>query len=116
MNDSTPSWPLEPSREEMQQLAERAVRRVLDHLASLPQQPASDVSDALALSRSLIEGIPWTPGDVEAIFDLLFETAVPKSFNAAGPGYLAYIPGGGIYAAAVADFVADAVNRYTGVF
>jgi aromatic-L-amino-acid decarboxylase len=37
------------------------------------------------------------------------------SLNAAGPGYLAYIPGGGIYAAALADFVANGLNRYTGM-
>ena len=39
-----------------------------------------------------------------------------RSFTAPGPGYLAYIPGGGILHSAVADFVADAVNRYVGVF
>jgi len=41
---------------------------------------------------------------------------VPKSFNAAGPGYLGFVPGGGLFASAVADLVGDAVNRYTGVF
>src|SRR5262249_59650946 len=33
----------------------------------------------------------------------------------AGPGYLAYIPGGGLYAAALADFVSNCLNRYTGL-
>src|SRR5207237_3966412 len=41
---------------------------------------------------------------------------VPRSFNAAGPGYLAFIPGGGIFPSAIADLIADAVNRYVGVF
>jgi aromatic-L-amino-acid decarboxylase len=41
--------------------------------------------------------------------------AIAKSFNTAGPGYLAFIPGGGLYAAALADFIACAVNRYVGV-
>jgi aromatic-L-amino-acid decarboxylase len=41
---------------------------------------------------------------------------VRKGFGTAGPGYLAYIPGGGILHSAVADFVAAAVNRYVGVF
>ena len=43
-------------------------------------------------------------------------SVVPKSFNTAGPGYLAYIPGGGLPQSAVADLVADSVNRYVGVF
>ncbi len=41
---------------------------------------------------------------------------MPKSFNTAGPGYLAYIPGGGIFHSALADLIAGAVNRYTGVW
>src|SRR5262249_56668444 len=46
----------------------------------------------------------------------LFERVIPKSFNTAGPGYLAYIPGGGLPQSAVADLVSDATNRYVGVF
>src|SRR5262249_30880192 len=41
--------------------------------------------------------------------------AIAKSFNTPGPGYLAFIPGGGVYAAALADYVATATNRYVGV-
>ena len=32
------------------------------------------------------------------------------------PGYLAFIPGGGVYPAALADFIANTANRYTGVW
>ena len=39
-----------------------------------------------------------------------------SSFTASSPGYLAFIPGGGIYPAALADFIADTTNRYTGVW
>ena len=39
-----------------------------------------------------------------------------QSFNAASGGYLAFIPGGGLYPAALADFIADCVNRFTGVW
>ena len=38
------------------------------------------------------------------------------SFNTASPGYLAYIPGGGILHAAVADLIANTTNRYVGVW
>ena len=41
---------------------------------------------------------------------------IPRSFTAPSPGYLAYIPGGGIYPAALADFISDTTNRYTGVW
>ncbi|MBV9285751.1 MAG: aminotransferase class V-fold PLP-dependent enzyme [Acidimicrobiia bacterium] len=41
--------------------------------------------------------------------------AAAKAVDPAGPGYLAYIPGGGLYTAAIADFITAAVNRYTTV-
>ncbi len=47
---------------------------------------------------------------------VLFDRATPTGYNTAGPGYLAYIPGGGIFAAALADLIADSVNRYVGVW
>src|SRR5439155_21962474 len=41
---------------------------------------------------------------------------VPRSFTTIGPGYLAYIPGGGLYTAALADFIANTTNRFTGIW
>src|SRR5258708_23306921 len=46
----------------------------------------------------------------------VFAEWIPRYFTAPSPGYLAYIPGGGLYPAALADFIADATNRYTGVW
>jgi aromatic-L-amino-acid decarboxylase len=50
------------------------------------------------------------------LLDLLFDRVIPASFCTPGPGYLAYIPGGGLLQSAVADLIADATNRYVGVF
>lgn len=41
---------------------------------------------------------------------------MPTSFSTAGPGYLAYIPGGGLFPSALADLIANAINRYVGVW
>jgi aromatic-L-amino-acid decarboxylase len=43
------------------------------------------------------------------------QEAISRTFEYAGPGYLAYIPGGGLYTAALADFIRRAVNRYVGL-
>ncbi len=83
---------------------------------SLPRQPAADTDGGVALARSLAEPLPETETAVEDLLDLLFTRVIPKSFNTAGPGYLAYIPGGGLPHAAVADLIAGATNRYVGVF
>jgi aromatic-L-amino-acid decarboxylase len=53
---------------------------------------------------------------LDTVLDLLFDKALAKSFNTAGPGYLAYIPGGGVPHAAVAELISNAINRYVGVW
>ena len=53
---------------------------------------------------------------ISDLLDPLFRDWIPRSFNTAGPGYLAFIPGGGIFPAALADLIADGTNRYTGVW
>jgi len=107
--------PLEPDATEMRRLVDGAMRRIVAHIESLPDQPASNVEGATDFARKLIEPLPESPHDYDALLDFLFDEAIPRSFNAAGPGYLAYVPGGGIFHAAVADLIADAVNRYVGV-
>ena len=52
----------------------------------------------------------------ENLLGPLFEEWIPRTFNTAGPGYLAYIPAGGVFPAAVADLISGATNRYTGVW
>ncbi len=107
---------LELSPQALRQLIEEAANRIVAHVASLAEQPAADTDGGAELARSLVEPMPESGRPVGELLDLLFDRVVPKSFNTAGPGYLAYIPGGGLPHSAVADLIADAVNRYVGVF
>jgi aromatic-L-amino-acid decarboxylase len=107
---------LELSEQAMRELVDRAMARILPHLASLGEQPALDLEGADDLARSLAEPLPRAAAPLDSLLDLLFDRAIPKSLNTAGPGYLAYIPGGGLFHSAVADLVADAVNRYVGIW
>ena len=54
------------------------------------------------------------PGGMPRALEILTR-AVGASLNTAGPGYLAYIPGGGLPSAAVADYLAGSFNRFTGL-
>jgi aromatic-L-amino-acid/L-tryptophan decarboxylase len=107
---------LELSPEDFRRLIDAAARRAVAHVASLSEQPSADVEGGIELARSLAEPLPTEGRPADELLDLLFDCVIPKSFNTAGPGYVAYIPGGGLPHAAVADFVADATNRYVGVF
>lgn len=56
------------------------------------------------------------PMDIQQVLRLL-ETEVDRpGLNPASGGHLGYIPGGGIYYSALADYIADVTNRYAGIF
>ena len=109
------SYPLEPDIPELRRWFELAFAKIAGHIESLPKQPAANVEGAVEISKSLIEAMPEEGNAIEPLLSLLFDEAIPRSFNTAGPGYLAYIPGGGVLHSAVADLIADATNRYVGV-
>lgn len=109
-------YPLEPSPAAMRAMLAEASERIVAHIESLPVQPASYESDGRAEARALSESLPAEGTDFSTLLDQIFDDAVPTSFNTAGPGYLAYIPGGGLFPSAIADLVANAINRYVGVW
>lgn len=52
---------------------------------------------------------------LKSILDLYSKEIASKGINAASGGHLGYIPGGGIYTSALADYLADVTNEYVGV-
>ena len=107
---------LELSAEQMRAMGEATLARVVDHLASLPSQPSRGDVDAAALCRALREPPPEDGTALEPLLAHLFDECVPRSFTTPSPGYLAYIPGGGLFPAALADLIADTTNRFTGMW
>ena len=100
----------------MHAMADAVVARCVEHIATLPMQPLYGVHDAEALCRRMREAAPAAGTPLDGLLDDLFATCIPQSFNTPSPGYLAYIPGGGLFAAALADFIANTTNRYTGIW
>jgi len=109
-----PDRPLEPTGDELRRLCDAAVAYIARHIDTLPDQPSFDTDRAVEVAASFREPPPETGTSFETILARL-DPAVRCSFTTAGPGYLAYVPGGGLPAAAVADFIACAVNRFVGV-
>ena len=107
---------LEFAPDAMLAMGRAAVERSVAYIAALERSPSMGDLDVAELCRSLREPVPEGPSAFEPLLALLFDQLIPRSFGTAGPGYLAYIPGGGVYPAALADFIANATNRYTGVW
>ena len=106
--------PLELSSEALREALEAAATFVRGEIDTLAEQPSVDLAGAEELAHTFVEPLPAGPSALNGILDRL-RPAVRKSFNTAGPGYLAFIPGGGIPSAAIADFIATSTNRYVGV-
>jgi len=56
------------------------------------------------------------PSDIPELLELYHRSVNTPGLNPASGGHLAYIPGGGLYASALGDFIAAITNRYAGVF
>jgi aromatic-L-amino-acid decarboxylase len=109
-----PPLPLEPDPRQLEEMTRAVVGFLLEHVGTLDAQPSFDLEGVEALRASFREPVPEQGRPLDSLLARL-RPAIAKSYNTAGPGYLAYIPGGGVYASALADFIACTVNRYVGV-
>jgi aromatic-L-amino-acid decarboxylase len=110
--------PLEPDRATLASWIDAFARAALDHLDGLASGSAAGRvgAEGTAIGNEVSRPIPEEPfaGGASGLAALVMRS-VEGALNTAGPGYLAYIPGGGLPATALADFVADVTNRYTGL-
>lgn len=107
---------LELSSGEMRVLVDSVMDRLMTFLGTLAEQPVDgtrqvDPSRALAAA----EPLPRSGTPLETLLSQLFDEAVPGSLNPAAPGFMGYVPGGGLFHAAVADLISNTINRYVGV-
>lgn len=54
--------------------------------------------------------------EFKALIDVYQKQVLPYGINPASGGHIGYIPGGGIYASALADYIADVSNEYAGMY
>jgi aromatic-L-amino-acid decarboxylase len=118
---STPDpllWPLEPSDEQFAQWLAAVGDVVRAELSGLPDAPARGSVGAAGLEIAAQVSVPIpedpTAGGLPALLQRVL-TASKATLGTPTPGYLAYIPGGGLPSSALADLLSGILNRYTGL-
>jgi glutamate/tyrosine decarboxylase-like PLP-dependent enzyme len=107
--------PLEPGGARRKQLRNAVIassERFLRRIGTLEAYvDTEDKGIGLLASPISEDGIP-----IRAAIELLEQAVVRPGNNPASGGHLAYIPGGGIYHAALGDYLAAVSNKYAGIF
>ena len=106
--------PFDPPLDDMRAMGGSVVDLVSRFVDDRYDAPTSDYADLEPLLARLAAAPPAAGGTLPELLDLV-EQAAGKGFDTANPGFVGYIPGGGLYAAALADFIACVLNRYTGI-
>lgn len=107
--------PLDPDRPRREQLQGQVNTYGQDFLDGIPESPAyhdrPDNGSGILYSPITENGI-----GIEEVLDLYRENVTGVGINPASGRFLGYIPGGGLYYAALGDYLAALTNRYAGVF
>jgi aromatic-L-amino-acid/L-tryptophan decarboxylase len=98
----------------MRALGEGALDLLVRFVEGLPAAPSVYLDGGFELARELRSAPPEDGAPLERALATI-ERAAGKAIETAGPGYLAYIPGGGLFASALGEWVAEGLNRYTGI-
>lgn len=106
---------LEPSFKQRQVLNKEITNYTNDFLASMPDAKmyVDDTGTENPFDNFPISEKPLALDFLLKKFD---DLVLNSGINASSQGHLGYVPGGGIYAAALGDYLANVSNRYTGMF
>ena len=102
---------LEPNQSERDNYIAQVSAYSNSFINSLPDEPAysgeKETLGAMALSKGKLS--------MEEILKLYAEEVAAKGIKPASGSHLGYIPGGGIYTSALADYLVDVTNEYVGI-
>lgn len=107
---------LEVSEHERAALLQAVDRYTESFLNTLPQQKAYTKAGYEKAEADKAMTIDENCNEIHELINLLRDRVDNTGLNPASGGHLGYIPAGGIYTSALADYIAAVTNRYAGVF
>lgn len=108
-------YPLDPSPQQMREMGEAAVEFAIDYLGRRPAAPSHGLDGAIEAADARREAPPEHGGEFGPLLELVEEIAHHATDNA-GPGFLAYIPGGGLFASSLGDFLGNTIDKFVNLW
>lgn len=105
------SQELEPSKKERHALNEKIIE-FADNFIANTEQKKSYFGGNPADGKLVVSG----KKSLSELLQAYQSEVIEKGINPASGGHVGYIPGGGIYTAALADYLADVSNEYAGMY
>lgn len=106
---------LEPSFELRKKWTDKSTTFAYHFIDSLPNGKAFQLfgsqKDNFVLNNNAL-----LPHEISEVLKELEEHLITQGLNPASGGHLGYIPGGGIYAGVLGDYLAAVTNQYAGIF
>jgi aromatic-L-amino-acid decarboxylase len=113
---SPPRPALEPDGAQLRRWLAEVGQKLGPFLDGLPQTPASHLAGSQKLAREAMGPAPEDGVPLRRLLSWVVDRAAPVALNTAHPGYLGFIPGGGLPQSALADLISGVINRYTGLW
>lgn len=101
---------LEPSPKDREDLMREVYRHSAEYLNNIGELPAYDIEKPISIPNTFDRIY-----SIKEVLKLIEQNIDRIGINPASPGHLGYIPGGGIYASALGDYLADISNKYAGL-
>ena len=106
------SQPLEPKPAQRREWMGQLTDHTDAYIDALPTNNAYSVNKETGPELSITGEASTLP----ELLDIYVKNVEKNGLNPASGGHLGYIPGGGIFTSAIADYLADITNEYAGIF
>lgn len=115
-NFTKPNFELEETALERKMLFDKLYDFSEEFLETLPEEKAFHYNTHQATDADSFFNIDDGKSSMDNILGFFKERVLETGLNPTSGGHLGYIPGGGIYTSALADYLAAVTNRYAGEF
>lgn len=107
---------LELDRPTMRRLGAQVTDLVVDHIASLRDQPAQQSVGRIEADRLVASAPPAKGRDFDELMTVLRERVIPNHAREPHPHFMGYIPSSPTFPAVLGDWIASGFNFFCGVW